>query len=65
MVKDLVTKPLIDLLQCHIDREGIIQLYCKAIEIMWKYGDDAVKNIADVTILERLSVKNLYGDVYN
>lgn len=22
---------------------------------MWKYGDDAVKNVVDVTILERLS----------
>lgn len=56
-VEDLVTKPLMDLLQCHIDREGTIRLYCKAIEVMWKNGDDAVKNVVDVTILERLSAE--------
>lgn len=44
-----------NLLQYHTDRQGMIQLYCKAIEVMWKYGDDIVKNVVDVTILERLS----------
>lgn len=52
---DLITSPLMNLLQHHTDRKGTIQLYCKAIEVMWKYGDDTVKNVVDVTILERLS----------
>lgn len=52
---DLVTEPLIDLLKFHPDREATIQKYCDAIEAMWKNGDDAVVNVVDVTILERLS----------
>lgn len=55
LVDDLITKPLMNLLQCHIDREGIIRLYCRAIEVMWRYGNDTVKNVVYVTILERLS----------
>ena len=52
---ELVTEPLIDLLGYHMDKENEIQKYCKAIEDMWKNGDDRVVNVVDVTILERLS----------
>ena len=52
---DLVTEPLIDLFMHHMDRKMEIQIYCKAIEVMWKSGDDEVVNVVDVTILERLS----------
>lgn len=52
---DLVTEPLIDLLKYHMDKESVIREYCKAIERMWKNGDDAVVNVVDVTILEKLS----------
>ena len=51
----MVTEPLINLLKYHIERESTIQKYCKAIEAMWDSGDDAVVNVVDVTILERLS----------
>lgn len=30
-------------------------IYSKAIEMMWRYGDERVKNVVDVTLLERLS----------
>ena len=52
---DLVTEPLIDLFMHHMDRKMEIQIYCNAIEVMWKSGDDEVVNVVDVTILERLS----------
>ncbi|MBQ3513211.1 MAG: hypothetical protein IJA32_05345 [Lachnospiraceae bacterium] len=52
---DLITEPLIDLLKHHMDRKTEIQIYCKAIEVMRKNGDDEVVNVVDVTILERLS----------
>lgn len=52
---DLVTEPLIDLFMHHMDRKMEIQIYCNAIEVMWKNGDDEVVNVVDVTILERLS----------
>lgn len=52
---DLVTEPLIDLLKYHMDRKITIQIYCNAIEVMWKNGDEKVVNVVDVTILERLS----------
>ena len=52
---ELVTEPLIDLLKYHMDKRTAICEYCKVIEDMWKNGDDAVINVVDVTILERLS----------
>ena len=55
---DLVTEPLIDLLKYHKDNRIKIQSYCKAIECMWKVGNDYVVNVVDVTILERLQDDN-------
>ncbi len=55
LAADFVVEPLIDLLKYHMDRKITIQMYCKAIEVMWKNGDDRVRNAVDVTILERLS----------
>lgn len=52
---DLISEPLIELLKHHEDRVDDIKMYCKAIEVMWKNGDDYVVNVVDVTILERLS----------
>ncbi|MBQ2803712.1 MAG: hypothetical protein IJF07_07425 [Lachnospiraceae bacterium] len=50
-----VTEPLINLLKHPADREIMLQVYCRAIEVMWKKGCDEVVNVVDVTILERLS----------
>lgn len=52
---DLLTEQLIDLLKNHSENTTEIQIYCNAIELMWKQGDAAVVNVVDVTILERLS----------
>ena len=43
------------ILEHHEDRVEDIEMYCKAIEVMWKNGDDEEVNVVDVTILERLS----------
>ena len=52
---DLISEPLMELLKHHADRVDDIEMYCKAIEVMWRNGDDIVVNVVDVTILERLS----------
>ena len=49
-----VGNTLFDLLQRDSDNTYIM-IYTKAIELMWKYGDIDVKNVVDVTLLERLS----------
>ena len=49
-----IGEPLIELLK----RNNIcdyVKIYCKTIELMWRYGEEAVKNVVDVTLLERLS----------
>ena len=55
LVGDLVTEPLITLLKFHKEETGMIEIYSKVIEVMWKMGNDEVVNVVDVTILERLS----------
>ncbi len=55
LVEDLVTEPLISLLQSHQEKADLIEIYVKAIEDMWKNGNDEAVNVVDVTILERLS----------
>lgn len=50
-----VGEPLINLLSKKAESKNYVSIYCKAIEIMWKYGNEAVVNVVDVTILERLS----------
>ena len=52
---ELITEPLIELLKQSEENAGLIQIYCKVIELMWIHGDEAVVNVVDVTILERLS----------
>ena len=52
---DITTERLIELLMKRNIKEASIQSYCDAIELMWREGDDAVVNVVDVTILERLS----------
>lgn len=58
-VTDMVSEPLIDLLKAHNERMRLIDIYITAIEIMWKMGDENVKNVVDVTILERLSDEDI------
>lgn len=59
-----VGNPLYDLLLMKSDSR-YIKIYSKAIELMWRYGDESVKNLVDVTLLERLSddstVWNTFG----
>ncbi len=50
-----ISQPLLCLLKSDSASERSIRIYCRAIEIMWRYGDDAVVNVVDVTILEYLS----------
>ena len=52
---DLIAEPLFELLKHQEDSVDDIEMYCKAIELMWDNGDDEVVNVVDVTILERLS----------
>ncbi|MBP3459809.1 MAG: hypothetical protein J6K58_11435 [Lachnospiraceae bacterium] len=55
LASELVSMPLISLLKENPGSDDDIRIYCKVIEIMWKYGDEAVVNVVDVTILESLS----------
>jgi len=49
-----VGEPLVKLLKDN-NICAYVEIYCRTIELMWRYGDDAVKNVVDVTLLERLS----------
>ena len=51
---EVINIPLFDLLKSNDDLNRI-QKYVKFIEHMWSQGDEAVRNVVDVTILERLS----------
>ena len=46
--------PLVELLKQN-NLCDYVEIYCRTIELMWRYGDEAVKNVVDVTLLERLS----------
>lgn len=50
-IAETINEPLILLLKSHSDAKN----YCEIVEDMWKSGDEAVRNVVDVTILERLS----------
>lgn len=52
---ECVSEPLLCLLNKTPLPERRIRAYCRVIEILWRYGDEAVVNVVDVTILERLS----------
>ncbi len=52
---DMFSEPLIDLLKVYTEKTRLIDVYITVIEVLWKKGDDAVRNVVDVTILERLS----------
>ena len=51
---ETISEPLIQLLAETDDRPAA-KKYCAFIEFMWSAGDESVKNVVDVTILERLS----------
>ena len=51
---NLINDALIDLLESNKDADKI-KKYCAFIEFMWQQGDDSIKNVVDVSILERLS----------
>ena len=50
-IAETINEPLVLLLKGHSDAKK----HCEIIESMWKRGDDSVRNVLDVTILERLS----------
>lgn len=53
LVGDLVNEPLIDLLKYGKERKEL-DMYFAFIELLFRNGDQAVKNVLDVTILERI-----------
>lgn len=55
LAEEMVTEPFIDLLKFHPNRQSKARMYCEAIEVMWKIGDNEVLNVVDATILEMLS----------
>lgn len=50
-----IGEPLLQMLEQTSVPERRVRIYCRAIENLWQYGDEAVVNVVDVTILERLS----------
>ena len=54
---DVIDKPLTELLKDNTQKE-LIGVYCDIVEKMWRYGDEDVKNVADVTVLEYISARN-------
>ena len=51
---EVISNPLIELLERETD-DPVINAYTGFIERMWLDGDESVRNVVDVTILERLS----------
>ena len=51
---DMVTEPLLKLFG-GTENNLMINCYISLIEIMWQKGSEEVRNVVDVTILERLS----------
>ena len=51
---DIIDEPLTKLLREN-KQKNLIEIYCDTVERMWRYGDKAVKNVVDVTILEYIS----------
>ena len=60
---DIIDKPLTELLNSNTQKD-LIALYCDVIEKMWRYGDDAVKNAAEVTVLEYISAYDKEWQVF-
>ena len=51
---EVVSNPLIELLE-RDSADPAISTYTGFVERMWQEGDESVRNVVDVTILERLS----------
>lgn len=51
---EAINIPLFELLKTNQNIRHI-EKYCSVIEYMWRNGDESIKNVVDVTILERLS----------
>lgn len=51
---EAINIPLFELLKTNLDID-LITKYCTVIEYMWRNGDESIKNVVDVTLLERLS----------
>lgn len=51
---EAINIPLFELLKTNRDID-LITKYCTVIEYMWRNGDESIKNVVDVTLLERLS----------
>ena len=50
-IAETINESLVRLLKKRLDAKS----YCEIVESMWKSGDDTVRNVVDVTILEQLS----------
>lgn len=51
---EAINIPLFKLLKTNRNID-LITKYCTVIEYMWRNGDESIKNVVDVTLLERLS----------
>lgn len=51
---ETINIPLFELLKTN-NNVQLIAKYCTVIEYMWQNGDESIKNVVDVTILEKLS----------
>lgn len=62
---DEIGEPLFELLE-NAKEDIRINILSKAVEVMWRYGDDETRNVVEVTLLERLSdnenVWNRFGN---
>ena len=60
---DIINVPLIKLLGENKQR-NLIKIYCDTVEKMWHYGDETVKNVVDVTVLEYISGREKEWQVF-
>lgn len=56
---DIIDRPLEELLKDNTQNE-LIKIYCGTIEEMWRMGDDAVKNVVEVTVLEYMATSDVW-----
>ena len=60
---DIIEIPLGIMLSENRDR-ALIQRYCDFVEKMWKLGDDNIRNVVDVTILEGIAQEDINWQVF-
>lgn len=55
LASEMITEPLIKLMEHSDKNTSLIELYFSTIKFMWNHGNDDVVNVVEVTILERLT----------